>query len=277
VTAPAWVPDGLVAEGTGRCLLVARPQHLPALVHAGLRDPATWDRACAAGAVGGRGRTGKVEVDSRLVLRVKRMRRGGIARGLWRDHFLGTRRLVANLAVPLAALQRGVATVEPIGLLVKRGPLGLRRAWLATVDVSAAASLAERLASETPPAREELERVLSAIRGMHDRGVDHRDLNLGNVLLRSGAAGSEPLVIDLDCARLHSGPLPLRSRARALRRLERSAVKLLGNAPVVSGIDLRRFWYEAYASGDVALAARLDRARGWNRVAIALHRLAWRR
>ncbi len=277
MTRPAWVPDELAADESGACLLLARPRHLPALVRAGLRDPATWDRACAAGAFGGRGRTGTIEVDPSLVLRVKRMRRGGITRGLWRDRFFGVRRLVANLTVPLAALRRGVATVEPIGLLVERGPLGLQRGWLATTDVTAASSLAERLASPTPPASAELVLVLALIRGMHDRGVDHRDLNLGNVLLRPTPAGLVPLVIDLDRARLHAGPLPFRLRARALCRLERSSVKLFGRAPRRAGIDLRRVWYEAYAAGDPALAARLDRARRRNRVCIALHGWTWRR
>jgi hypothetical protein len=174
---------------------------------------------------------------------------------------------VANLTVPRAALARGVATVEPIALLVERGPLGLVRAWLATAEAAGATSLADRWASGAP-SPPDVAAAVAAIRAMHDRGVDHRDLNLGNVLV--GADGAA-LVIDLDRARLHPGPLAFGPRARALSRLERSSVKLLGPAPRAAGRDLRRLWYEAYAGADAALALRLDRARvrsGWR---IALH------
>jgi len=276
VTRPAWVPAGFSIEQVPGRVLVARPQHLPALLRAGLFDPSTWDHACGPSGAGGRGPTGTLAVEERFILRLKRMRRGGIARRAWRDRFLGTRRLVENLTGPLAALACGVATVEPIALLVEQGPLGLSRGWLAALDVPDAASLAARLVSPNPPTYEELCAVVVVVRHMHDRGVDHRDLNLGNILLRGNGPSAGPLVIDLDRAGIHARPLPGRVRARAVRRLERSAVKLLGAAPRVAGVDLRRFWYDEYAAGAPALAGRLERARRFNRLAIALHRLGWR-
>jgi hypothetical protein len=110
---------------------------------------------------------------------------------------------------------------------------------------------------------------------MHDAGVEHRDLNLGNLLLRRGGSGAgEAFVVDLDRARLWDRPVPLRLRIRALCRLERSTVKLFGERPL-GGFDLRREWYRAYAGGDVELAARLDRARRANRLTLSLHRLGW--
>jgi len=275
VTRPAWVPAGFAVEQVPGRVLVARPQHLPALLRAGLLEPSTWDRACPSSEAQGRGPTGTLALEG-LVLRLKRMRRGGLARHAWRNRFLGTRRLVENLTVPLAALGRGVATVEPIALLVEQGGLGLSRAWLAALDVPDAASLAARLLSSSPPTGGELRAVVAAVRHMHDCGVDHRDLNLGNILLPERGSRSGPLVIDLDRAGLYDEPLAIGVRARALRRLERSTVKLLGPTPRAGPVDLRRLWYEEYAAGDAALGRRLARARRFNRWAIALHGLGWR-
>ncbi len=275
MSGPERIPAGFTVEQAPGLALVARPVHLPALLGAGLLDPRAWERACSGAEIGGRGPTGTLTLDDALVLHVKRMRRGGLARHVWRDRFPGTRRLLANLVGPITALDRGVATVEPIALLIERGPLGLSRGWLAARNVADARSLAQRLVSRDPPSRDELRAVVAVVRAMHERGIDHRDLNLGNVLLRDRSRPPAALVIDLDRARIGEHGLPVWLRARAMRRLERSTVKLLGPRPRLSGVDLRRFWYEAYAEQAPDLAARLERARRFNRWAIALHRLGW--
>ena len=63
---------------------------------------------------------------------------------------------------------------------------------------------------------------------------------------------------------------------RALRRLERSAVKRFGERPV-EAFDLRGRIYEAYAEGDPRWRRAVERARRANRFWIGLHRLAWPR
>jgi hypothetical protein len=272
----AELPAGFALEPAPGRALIARPEHLQALVRAGLLEPRVWERTSESSATGGRGPTGTLALEGSLVLRLKRMRRGGLARHIWRDRFAGTRRLLANLGGPVTALERGVPTAEPIALLIERGSLGLSRGWLATRDVPRAESLAARLLSRRPPGLAELRAVVDAVRQMHDRGIDHRDLNVGNVLLRDDPPCSV-LMIDLDRARITEGALSERRRTCAVRRLERSTVKLLGLAPVVAGIDLRAFWYDAYAEGAPALRSRLASARRLNRCAIALHRLGWKR
>jgi hypothetical protein len=110
---------------------------------------------------------------------------------------------------------------------------------------------------------------------MHDVGVDHPDLNLGNLLLRR-IPPDEPraFIVDLDRARMYSGPLSWPVRIRALRRLERSSVKLFGERPL-AGFDLCREWYVAYAAGDTRIERHLERARRGNRLRFGLHRLGW--
>jgi hypothetical protein len=117
---------------------------------------------------------------------------------------------------------------------------------------------------------------MKMVRGMHDRGLDHRDLNLGNLLVRGdGAGGHEPFVVDLDRAVLGSGELPFRRRLAALLRLERSYVKIVTRAGAKAPGRERERWYGLYAAGDDRLAARLAL---WRRLAAPLllaHRIGW--
>jgi hypothetical protein len=115
---------------------------------------------------------------------------------------------------------------------------------------------------------------MAAVRRMHDLGIDHRDLNAGNLLVRGAGAGAEAFVVDLDRARLSPEPLAFALRRRTLRRLERSWVKLHGAAP---GDRTPDWIYEAYAGEDRTLGERLARGRRVGRWLIHLHRIAWRR
>lgn len=203
----------------------------------------------------GRGETRVVSLWGRRA-RVKQLRRGGALARLWRERFVGTARLVANVTVPLAARARGLATPAPLGLMTLAGPPGLFRGWLATEEVEAAIDLHAAVLSERPPARDEWSLVLGTVRTMHDAGIDHVDLNLGNLLLRR--PGPEVVVIDLDGARLYDGPVGFRARRRALRRLERSYRKVAG-ARLEPSVPAA--FYELYASGNPRLAARLMTGR----------------
>ena len=98
------------------------------------------------------------------------------------------------------------------------GPPGFYRGWLATRLIEGAADLVRRFASATPPHASELSTVVALVRRMHDAGIEHPDLNLGNLLLRGGPAGPESFVVDLDRVRLHDGPLAFARRQTALRR-----------------------------------------------------------
>jgi tRNA A-37 threonylcarbamoyl transferase component Bud32 len=267
-------PPGTVAERRGRATLVADARRIDALREAGLADVECW-RALLAGPRASRGRGPAVVVPlAGGTVRLKRLGRGGLLRGLWRDRVVGTRRLLDNLRLPAEAARRGIPTPRAVALMLLAGPPGFYRGWLALEDVPSAADLAQLFSSSEPPRPDELENVLRLVRRMHDQGLEHRDLNLGNLLVRRDGGSPAALVIDLDGARLHPGGLSLRLRLAALRRLERSFVKLAG-----SGGDeqLRRSFYQLYAAGDCDLAARLERGRRAGRIWIRLHALAWRR
>jgi hypothetical protein len=134
-----------------------------------------------------------------------------------------------------------------------------------------------RLVVRGSATRADIAAAISSVRAMHDHGVRHPDLNLGNVLLRRRPdASPEAFLVDFDRATFAPGPLPFAARQAAVRRLERSCVKLTG-IPGPLGAGSENLWYTMYAGGDAALARRLARGRSVGRLALAVHRLGWRR
>jgi len=208
--------------------------------------------------------------------RVKAMRRGGRLARIWRGRYPSARRLVRTLSVSAEAPLRGVATALPVALIVETGPWGLARGAMAFEEIEGAEDLA-RLAVRAAATRADLTAAIAAVRAMHDRGVLHPDLNLGNVLLRRRIdAHVEAFVIDFDRATIVAEPLPFAARQAALRRIERSCAKLTGS-PGLWGPGSEELWYTAYAGDDAALAHRLARGRRLGRFSLAIHRLGWRR
>jgi 3-deoxy-D-manno-octulosonic acid kinase len=255
-----------VEAAPGRLLLV-RADRRAAVLEAGLLRPGAWEERLH-GQGSGRGRSGRLVLPDGA-LSLKRMRRGGILGRLWKDRFLGRGRLVENVTVAREAVARGVATPAPVALLTEEGPPGFFRGWLATELVEEARDLAAILAdSGAGPA--EIGAALRAVRAMHDAGIEHRDLNLGNLLLRRGPSGLAAFVIDLDCARARPQPLPPGARRAALRRLERSHAKLFGTPGPQGGDGWE--WYEAYAAGDAEMERILAAGRPVGRLRLALHR-----
>lgn len=274
MTGSLELPDGFVASSRSGLTLIARADCADSASRAGLDRPDTWRQRLAerAGSTG-RGATALLALPSGRTARIKRLCRGGWTAPLWRDRFVGARRALDNLRLPVEANRRGVATPVPLALLIERHWPGLVRAWLAVDEVAGATDLRSRLASGRRPTEAELGTVLRLVRNMHERGVEHRDLNLGNLLIREDD-GLAAFVIDLDRGRLHRGPLGFRPRQRALRRLERSYVKSCHPGPASE--EVRRAIYAHYAAGDRELARRLEQGRRMGRMWIGLHRLGWR-
>lgn len=261
-------PAGYAVRSTGSCTLIARPRALPGLKQAGLEDPLEWPPAAAGEAAAGRGAVVRYDLAGVGPVVLKRMHRGGLAAALWRGRFIGAGRLVRNLTVADEAVRRGVPTAAPVALWLRAGPPGLYRSWLAVREISGATDLLTALGSERPPGEPALRGAIAAVRRMHDAGVEHPDLNLGNVLFREGHGEVEGFVVDLDRAVLRSGPLSAGRRRAAMLRLERSHLKSFGR-------EAPPEWRRWYAGGDAALAA-VTRPRGpLERLALALRRLRW--
>ncbi len=267
------IPKGYVASVLGRATLVAQTGLENEIRAAGLDRPDGWEARLREAAIGsGRGATVVLNLPSGRAARLKRLRRGGWAARLWSDHFAGKRRPLDNLRLPAEAGRRGLATPSALALLTEQTVPGLFRAWLATEELADTIDLGSAYRSAQPPTHAELGAAVGLVRRMHDLGVEHRDLNLGNLLIRRGA---EPVafVIDLDRARLCPSPLGFALRQRALRRLERSYVKSCGAAGASE--EIRGSLYSLYAADDRVLAGRLEQGRSAGRMLISLHRLGW--
>jgi hypothetical protein len=145
-------------------------------------------------------------------------------------------------------------------LRVVSGPAGLYRAWLAVREVEDSEDLRARLARTPPPDEDEIGAALQAVRRMHDAGILHPDLNLGNLLIRAGTAGPEAWVLDLDRAVVAgAAALPAAPRIRALCRLERSYAKEFGDTGPLGPSPLAS-WLQTYAPSDSALDGAIRRA-----------------
>jgi len=279
VIASAWPepPAGFVLRPDGACALYVAAPLESAVCARGLHAWEAWDRALASGsAASGRGATAVVDGGSGAQWRLKTMRRGGRLAKVWRDRYPSARRLVATLSASVEAQTRGVPTADSVALIVKAGAGGLVRGAMAFEEIERSDDLA-RLVLRGAATRADLAATIDAVRAMHDRGVTHPDLNLGNVLLRPRAQGPpEAFLIDFDRASFAPGPLPFGARQAALRRLERSCAKLTG-APGPFGPGSEDLWYTLYAGKDAELARRFADGRRLGRLSLAAHRVGWRR
>ena len=272
------MPEGFVLWTEGRAHLWVREELLEGVRSAGLADPIGWQERLATRSQGsGRGSTARCQIPGGPPVLLKQMHRGGTTRPIWRGRYPMLRRLIANLEVPLETARRGVATATPVAMLIQEGPPHLYQGWLAMEEIVGARDLPSRWRGTGLPGREEIAAIMRLVRRMHDAGLEHRDLNLGNLLLRDRPQeGYEAFVVDLDRARLHPAPLGLRLRRRGLGRMWRSYLKLCGGSRPPAA-DALVAWYTLYAQGDEALGHRLMKGRKLQDAALALHRLRWRR
>ena len=178
---------------------------------------------------GGRGGVLRVHAGETPIV-IRAYRHGGLTGPLLGSIYMGSGRGLAEIDALLRLEEKGVPAPRPVVLewrpLVAGAAWGPGRLRLGTVEIPGAVSLFDFLArTRAEPAarrRAALEAAGETIRKMHDAGVEHADLHVGNLLvLPSG----EVAVVDLDRARLHPGPVPPAGRLRNLLRLRRSARK----------------------------------------------------
>ena len=275
----AWPepPRGFVVRPEGGSALYVSAAAEEAVRKRGLTRWGAWHRALATGSQSsGRGMTAVIDGPPPARWRLKLMRRGGWLASLWRDRYPGARRLVETLRASVEALARGVSTASPVALIVEPGPAGLVRGAMAFEEIEGAEDLARRVVGKSVVTAD-LESAIGTVRAMHDRGVSHPDLNLGNILLRPSVVGApQAFVIDLDRATVGTAPVRFELRQAAIRRLERSCAKLTGSTgPLGPGSE--DVWYRLYAGEDADLGKRLASGRPAGRVVLAMHRLFWRR
>ena len=272
------VPPGYVVHRVADATLVFDAALAAELVALRLADPDARKRLFSRAPLRGRGAAPSVRLRRDVSVILRRYQHGGVFGGVTGMLHLGLSRALDELRVTARAEASGapVPHVVCLALWPAAGPFW--SALIGTREERDARDLYEVLASteDANPRRLLLREVGSAVRKLHDAGVDHRDLQLHNILVAEEGGRRRIVVIDLDRASYHSsGRLSSRLRARSLGRLFRSVVK---NGLWPSRVGRRELaaFMAAYTAGDRPLRAELRGFIRGEQVKLALHRLRYR-
>jgi 3-deoxy-D-manno-octulosonic acid kinase len=272
------VPPGYVVHRVADAWLVFDAAFAPELVSLRLADPNTRKRLFARAPRRGRGAVPSVSLrrDAHVVLR--RYQHGGLFGGVTGSLYLGPSRALDELHVTARAEAMGAPVPHVLCLVLWPAAGPFWSALIGTREERGARDLLDALlaSSDAQARRALLREVGAAVRKLHDAGVDHRDLQLRNILVVEEHGRRRIVVVDLDKAVYHPrGALAPRLRARNLGRLTRSAVKAgLFRGPI-GRRELAAF-VGAYTARDRKLRSEL---RGWIRGEqwkLALHRIGYR-
>ncbi len=195
---------------------------------------------------GGRGGTSRIATEHGDIV-LRRARRGGAMRWLGETYFGLRPRPLREFAVLLRARRRGLSVPDPVAAMAERR-FGIAYRGLLLMRDLGGTPLSALIGTEAPANLMPL--LARALRELHDAGLSHPDLNLGNVLVIERSYERRIAFVDLDRARLRSRPLGLSARRRCLRRLRRSASKLDASGRLLSRAALDRL-EEMYWGFDV--------------------------
>lgn len=173
---------------------------------------------------GGRGTVHVTRLANRRAL-VRHARRGGWMRPLGDRYFDRPPRPFRELAVSVRLRAHGVSTPEVLAALVVPARPGYR-ADLATVWIEPGHDLRALLAASTYPAEARRAGLAASGREVgraHRAGLDHPDLNVGNLFLQPADPGWRAWLLDLDRATI--GPPSPETARRNVARLVRSLEK----------------------------------------------------
>ena len=242
------IPHGYALHRVGATWLALDISLQRELVDLRLADPGVRDALFERAQLRGRGRTPTVHLPNQHSLVLRRYRHGGLLGWLTATLLWGPSRALWELEVTVRA-ERADAPVPHVACVAVwqvAGPLW--SALIGTVEIEDG----EDLLSWLRRSRDRAKRLALArevgrsIRRLHDTGIEHRDLQLRNILIRpeaghapssgglagggaagGGLGGARVVVIDLDGATHHGlRGVPISRRAQNLGRLARSVIKL---------------------------------------------------
>lgn len=269
------VPPGYAVHRVGDAWLVLRADLGRDLTRLRLADPGTRDALFAGAPRRGRGTAPSVPVAAGTRAVLRRYRHGGLLAAGTRSLLLGPARPLSELRVTARAKARG-APVPDVLCVVLWPVVGLLWSGLiGTREITGGVELGTWARKTTDRGvRIEVARELGrAVRALHEAGVEHRDLQVGNVLVTERPACVT--VIDLDRAREHGGMrVPAARRAQNLGRLARSVIKRGLWGCEIGPREVAAFVAE-YTRDDRALRAMLRSYLARERIKLALHRLTW--
>lgn len=197
---------------------------------------------------------------------LKESRRGGLLRGLLGNLYLGDARFVEEIRVTAAAGMRGIRVASIVASVTRPAALGFCRHHYIVLEMKGR-DLRSVLEGESPGTRDLFPKVADALRGLHDAGICHADLNLGNIIVGDAFRIG---FVDLDTSRMVER-IGFPERVRNLIRLYRSALKM----DLVPSVPERARFLRAYFEQDreALRGAWIAFRRATPR--LLLHRLLW--
>jgi 3-deoxy-D-manno-octulosonic acid kinase len=255
---PEKVPPGFIVRRSGGVTLVVQDRWDEPLVRSRILTGTTGSRDARAELTGGRGSVSVHALPGAGDVALRRYRRGGLIGKILIDRYLSGSRPLRELRILALAAARGVPVPEVVGASSIRAGLIWHRGRIATRLIPDSVTLPVFVGdnrNDTTLLAGVLERAGSAIRLMHDAGIDHADLNMNNLLV--GGTGAV-FIIDFDKATAHPG-LGRAQRIRNLRRLLRSLRKLRAAGRPVEDDDFSMI-IKGYAGDDRALIGILEKA-----------------
>lgn len=232
------LPEGYVDLDRGRWRVIAARLELTEMT--ALLDAARAGTLGGEDVASGRGGARRLVLRGGKVVYVRRYLRGGLMRFLVRDlYLLRPPRPIRELEATETARAAGcrVPIVHAVAV-EERGPF--YRGWIVTSAIEGSKSYIDVFAAGDEAARGALLQAAgNAVRGLHDAGVYHPDLNGHNLLIDDEG---EVAVIDFDRA-VVAAPGIHRLAERNRDRLWRSLVKLM-NARGETLAEAERRWME---------------------------------
>jgi tRNA A-37 threonylcarbamoyl transferase component Bud32 len=156
---------------------------------------------------------------------VRHNRHGGALRALTGDLFAGATRAPMELDISLALAGLGIPTPAVVGYLIYPAGFRLARSDVVTEEITGSRDLGALLL-DTEPDSTDRHRAWNATRRLLKRlsaaGVRHHDLNVKNILIRSG---DEPVAYALDVDRVEFDCTRRDAYAGNRARLRRSVEK----------------------------------------------------
>ncbi|HKY33844.1 MAG TPA: lipopolysaccharide kinase InaA family protein [Candidatus Polarisedimenticolia bacterium] len=282
------VPTGFIEAEANGFFIVTRPVYHKLAVDLAAADPekVLAGAHAPAGAMEGRGARLELPGEGGDVLILKKQRRGGLYAKLRGDIHRDDYHAVSEVILSETAWKKGV----PVALMAfaLSAPAGAgrlashRRAYSASIKLRGARSLMDWLTDPTVTGsgrRAVLRAAAHAVNRAHDRGFEHGDLNLGNILVVKSEQGDHTgWLIDLAHSKL-GGTLRPGPRVRNLVRLYRSAEKWL---PAATPQEIRRrgrdvvFFLRAYSGREKGQVRRLLAEARRSSASLFLHRLGWK-
>jgi 3-deoxy-D-manno-octulosonic acid kinase len=270
------LPDGYERHDSKDLHYLVREGEHEAVRVMGLSHLATVRKMLVEGRPSGRGRVFDVmprKKQSFQPLVLKQVLHGGLYGRMNRERHTGPGRLLAELSVTEKARDRGVPAPEIAYLSWTRQRFP--SLFLATFRVPGSRDLERALTAE-PTGRERnltLAAAARAVREMHDAGLVHADLNLGNVMVTEFAGDPEGFVLDLDGS-WFPAELTETHRAWNLARLLRSLEK----SDIAGRVNLRERvgFLREYCGGTGSRYRELKALIARRSRLFFIHRFGWR-